>query len=137
MRGEKFNGFKRFQAIKKREKSHNCNKDTGRNRTNTIAGYKWGSGYDKFGLSQYVYDEYGIKFASKQCGEFMSGITTKDTANIPESDLHILLHNGIIDDYWKVSPMDWEHHHDRTKWKKNKNKCKIRRREIYRNIDAH
>ena len=114
-------GFKRYQGIKKREKSRNFNKEQGgKNCSKNISDYKWGSGYDQFGFKQYVYDEYGIKFASKQ--SLFETMTCENGANIPQSDIEILLHNGIMDDYWKVSPMDWEHHHDRTKWKTNKNK---------------
>jgi hypothetical protein len=126
-------GYKSVKRANHRIKSKNFNKP-GKAEQHTDDIYGCWCGREKY--KEYVNQEFGIKFKTQDT-DFTPGglqISNMDTSHMTEEEI-VHLNGKLYTDFHKNVPSDWEHFHDKTRWRTEKNRAKGRRRDSDMKLD--
>jgi len=134
-------GYKRMKKQKHLRKAQNCNKP---DKSHDITPNPWHQGTDfshvfnngfdsvmcKHTYRNYVNREFGIKFSTAEYIEFNRDRPSNSNIDISRMSKEEVdaLNKYVYEDYIKKVPLDWtHHHHDKTRWRMEKNRDKDRR----------
>jgi len=126
-------GYKSMKRSKHLAKSQNFNKPGKADQHTRDKYWNWG-GVEKY--KDYVNREFGIKFKTNDTNFHLDSRqnSNMDTSHMTEEEI-INLNTQLYEDFYKKVPSDWVNFHDKTRWRVEKNRSKVRRRDADTKLD--